>query len=69
MSDPRIKALAQEASAKIKAVTDQSNAEIETIYRQYRAKVDAITGISDSLSRSADSQPHPHQQSTRQEHP
>lgn len=65
MTDPRIKALAQEASAKIKTVTDQSNAEIQAIYRQYRAKVDAITGISDRLDTSADSQPHPHQQQTR----
>lgn len=55
-SDPRIKALAQKASAKIKAVTDQSTAEIEAIYREYRAKADAITGTSDSLTACADSQ-------------
>lgn len=58
-TDPRIRALAQQASAKIKSVSDLRNAEIEQIYRDFRAKADAIQGTSDRLDTSADSQPHP----------
>ena len=57
--NPEVQALAAEAARKIKAVTDQSSAQIQSIYREYRAKANAITGTSDSLSSSADSQPHP----------
>lgn len=42
MSDPRIRALAQEASAKIKQVAERKDREIEQIYKDFRAKADAI---------------------------
>ena len=41
-NDPRIKALAQEASAKIKQVSEGREREIEQIYKDFRAKADAI---------------------------
>ncbi len=41
-TDPRIKALAQEAAAKIKQVTEGKEREIEAIYKDFRAKAEAL---------------------------
>ena len=43
MSDPRIRALAQEASAKIKQVSEGREREIQEIYQDFRTKADAIS--------------------------
>ena len=66
--DPRLQQLASEAAQKIKAITSERDEQIQQIYQEYRKKAEAITGTSDSLTASADSQPHPHRASKRQEH-
>lgn len=42
-TDPRIRALAQEASAKIKQVAEGKEREIQEIYKDFRARADAIS--------------------------
>ena len=44
MTDPRIKALAQQAAAKIKQVSEGREREIEQIYKDFRTKAEAIQG-------------------------
>ncbi len=41
-TDPRIRALAQETTAKIKQVSEGKEREIEQIYKDFRAKAEAI---------------------------
>ena len=69
MIDPRIKALAQEASSKIKAVARDRDNRIQEIYQQYQQQAASIRAqvIREDLRRPTDdlsSEPHPHQQST-----
>ena len=42
-TDPRIRALAQEASAKIKQVAEGREREIQEIYKDFRTRADAIS--------------------------
>jgi hypothetical protein len=63
MTDSRLKALAQEASAKIKAVTSQCDSQIQAIYQDYQEKAALIRaessadGIEDAPA--LPSEPHP----------
>lgn len=50
MTDPRIKALAQQAAKKIKQVTEGKDREIAEIYKDFHAKADAIRASSNEHS-------------------
>ena len=53
-TDPRIKALANQAAVKIKALTDAHESQIEAIYQEFREQAALITqGNADSLAGSS----------------
>ena len=55
-TDPRIRLLAQQASARIKALSDAHQSQIAAVYQEFQEQVAVVEGTDDSLTADVDSQ-------------